>query len=91
MAQHRRIEQVAGIIAGKGTRRPVGPLQAGCEADDQHFDSLVTLGRAERRNRAVEPIRMSRLILAPERDEARAKRAIGYRLGWYYLCAGSHE
>src|SRR5437868_7675209 len=72
----RRIEQSAGVIAGKRTPRPVRAAQARRETDDQQLG----LGIAEGRNRRIEPFRVYSPLSLPESGKARAKRTVPRRL-----------
>ena len=72
----RRIEQPAGVIAGKRTPRPVRAAQARREAHDQQFG----LGVAEGRHRPIEPFRVGSLLSLPKRRKARAQGTVPGRL-----------
>ena len=71
----RRIEQSAGVIAGKRPPGPVRAAQARREADDQQFGS----GIAEGRNRRIEPFRVGSPLSLPESRKAWAERAVPRR------------
>ena len=71
-----RIEQPAGVIAGKRAPRPVRAAQARREAYNQQFGS----GIAEGRNRAIEPFRVGPPLSLPESRKARAERTVPRRL-----------
>ena len=66
----RRVEQVAGIVAGERPAGAVGAAQAGREADDQQ----PRVERPEGRHRRVEPVR---LALAPVSRNATSRGQSG--------------
>ena len=68
----RRVEQVAGIVAGERPPGAVGAAHAGGEADDQQ----PCAQRPERGHRRVEPGRLLGAPFLAERHEARAARAV---------------
>ena len=75
--EQRRVQQVAGVIAGEGPAGAVGALHARREPDDQQ----PPVGIAERRHRGIEPVRLARARRLAEADEPRAERAIAVGFG----------
>src|SRR5260370_5507025 len=67
-----RIEQPAGVIAGKRAPRPVRAAQARREAHNQQFG----LGTAEGRNRPTEPFRLSSHLNLPESRKPWPERTV---------------
>ena len=77
VSQQRRIEQVAGIVAGEGTPGAVGALQARCEADDQD----PCAGLAKGGDRRVEPGGLLFARLRAKLSQPRAQRTIPIGFG----------
>src|SRR5262249_30903215 len=73
----RPVQEAARIVAGERTSGAIGAAQAGRQADDQQ----TRIAWAERRHRRVEPRRLTRAQVAPQRQEARAEGAVARRLG----------
>ena len=73
--QERRVEQVAGIVAGEGTPGAVGALHAGRQADDQQ----PGVEPAERSDGCIVPVGILSLQRLPEGDEPRAAWAVERR------------
>jgi len=73
----RREQQVAGMVAGKWTPRPVRPMLSGREACEREPSIWIAKGI----NRRVPPVGMIDPTLAPKRDKPRTAQAIAGRLG----------
>src|SRR5262249_9759051 len=73
MVEQCAIEEVAGIVAGKGPPGAVGPLEARRQPDDQQFG----VERPEARDGIVVKLRIGRPVGGAERRQARAERAVG--------------
>ena len=73
----RREQQVASIVAGKWTPRPVRPMLSGREACEREPSIWIAKGV----NRGVPPVGMIDPTLAPKRDKPRTAQAIAGRLG----------
>ena len=73
----RRVEQLAGIIAGERPPGPVRAMLARRKADDREPRVRI----AERRHRRVPPVGMLGAALLAERDQPRAQGAVARRLG----------
>ena len=74
--QEGRVEEVAGIVAGKRPAGPVGALHARCQSDDQQ----PGVEFAERADRRILPVWEFALQVVAERREPRAARAVERRL-----------
>src|SRR5579884_1273126 len=73
--QQRRVEQLAGIIASEGPAGTVGAVLA----RSKHNDRQPRVAVAERRHGRIPPIRKFDPAFLPERDQARAQRAVTRR------------
>ena len=83
----RRIEQVAGIVAGEGTAGAVGALEAGRQPDDQQAHRAVTAVAHPAATGRVEPVGLGGAIVVAKRT-AGADRADSRGPGsnWLFDC-----
>ena len=70
-----RVQQFAGMIAGKRPPGAVGAFETGRQADDQQLGPAVAKGR----NRRVEPLRAGRALRLAKGGQTRTERAVARR------------
>ena len=74
--RQRRVEEVAGIVAGERPAGAVGPAHAGGEADDEQPHRIAAAGRQQGLDGGVVPGGFAGAQLFAVGDEARAERAV---------------
>ena len=83
--QERSIEQLSRIVAEKGAPGAVCAFEARRQSHDQE----ARVGKPERGDCAIEPIRMRKPVLFTVGDKPRAKGAVTEGFGWVRMRHGA--